>query len=498
MKVLLIRPTFTGRLPKKQTRPDLYEPLGLAYLAAAAREAGHEPVVLDCMAEGWWVRREDGDLVRVGMPDEEIAARLHDEAPDLVGITCQFTGFDRDTLRIAALVKATLGDVPVVVGGPDASERSEALIEDPNIDLIVRSEGESVLTALLARLEADKALPEDLPGTTSKAAVNPLADLIEDLDGLPLPARDLLPMDVYLEDQRPLMPFAKRWPIGFLISSRGCPYDCVFCSTKRFWRTWRPRAPERVVDEIEYMVETFGVREIAFQDDSFLAQPKRVMALCEDLIQQDIDVTWTVPPGLSIWRVNEELLEAMRASGFYRACFPIESGDPEILRFIRKKVDLDRVLETVELCHRLGIWTYGNFIIGFPEETPESVEKTAQFAVDSGLDMISLYIAQPYAGSDLYKVYKSLGLLDVPHAEASTIFHTAYHTKHFTADELNAKRQEIYWRFIRKRVARCFTPKGIGEIRRKMATAEDFAYAARIVGVMVKNSLKAGKVSLFG
>jgi len=498
VRVLLIQPPFTTRVVFKSKRPPMYEPLGLAYLAAAVREKGYDVAVLDCIAEAWWVQRPDGELTRFGLPEPEIEREIGDFAPDLIGVTCQFTGFDKDCLDVATLAKRALPNVPVVFGGADATARADTFIQNPNIDVIVRGEGETPFLAILEHYARARKLPVHVPGTTVAGCVNPVADEIADLDTVPMPARGLLPMKTYLEDQKAIMPYAKRRPIGFMISSRGCPYNCIFCSTTKIWRKWRPRSPKCVVDEIELLVNDYGCHEIAFQDDSFLANPARVSTICDEILRRSIDISWTVPPGLTVPTVNEEVLCGMRAAGFYRACFPIESGDPAMLAYIRKPIKLDRVRAIIEYCNQLGLWTYGNFIIGFPEQTPESVEKTAEYAINSGLDMINVYVAQPYAGSDLYDVFQDLGLLDAPEADASTVFHTMYDTKHFTAEELRAKRDEIYRRFTRQRIRRLFTPKGLNDLRRKTATPENFAYAVRIFGTIARNSLKARKMSLFG
>lgn len=475
----------------------MYEPLGLAYLAAAAREAGHEPMILDCVAEGWRERRKVGELSRIGLAEDEIERRVRAFAPDVVGITSQFTGFEDDALATAAIVRRALPGTPILVGGADASARPEELSRDPNVDVLVRSEGEAALLDWLARYAATGRIPVDVPGTAVDGRLNPDAELIADLDALPLPARDLIPMTTYLEDQTVLMPYAKRRPVGFMISSRGCPYRCIFCSTSRVWKRWRPRSPVSVVDELEMLANDYGVREVAFQDDSFLVDPARVIAICDEIKRRKLDLSWTVPPGLMVQKVTFEVLAAMKEAGFYRACLPIESGDPEMLEYIRKPLDLDHVRRVIAWCDRLGIWTYGNFIIGFPEQTPESVEKTAAYAESCGLDMISVYVAQPYAGSELYEVFDALGLLGVPDAQASTVFHTRYNTRYFTAEELRAKRDEIYRRFMKRRLRSLLTPSGLAAMFRKVNRPDRFVYGMRVFMTLVSASLKARKFDLF-
>lgn len=497
MKVLLIQPTFTAILPENYGRPALYEPIGLAYLAAALREHGHEPILLDCVAEDWRTQQYGGGFTRVGMTDAAIAARLREEQPGLIGITYQFTGFERDGARIAALAKKTLPAVPVVVGGADASARADAFIQDPSIDLVIRGEGETTLVEIADRLEHEGALPDDAAGTTTKRRVNPARKEIADVDTIPFPARDLLPMETYLEDQDPLMPFAKRRPIGFLVSSRGCPYNCIFCSTTKVWKRWRPRSPENVVDEIQHLAERYGVREIAFEDDSFLVDADRVRGICEEMLRRGIRVAWSVPPGLKANRLTEDLLRLMKRTGFYRACFPIESGDPEVLRWMRKPIEFDEAEEAIDLCNRLGIWTYGNFIIGFPEQTADSIERTAQYAINSRLDMISVYVAQPYAGSELYEIFDRLGLLDAEKAATSTVFNSRYDTLHFSAEELRALRDDIHNRFMKRRIRRLFTPRGLAELWAKTNRPGSLAYALRVFWILARQHIQAGRLNAF-
>ncbi len=497
MKALLLAPTLTDRLPENPGRPRMNVPLRLGYLGAVAREHSHEVVVLDCLAEGWEIQQKNGELTRLGLRDDDIEIRIREIDPDVVGISCMYTGYDQDSKRIAAIAKKAKPNVPVVVGGADASARPTVFLDDPNIDLVVRSEGENIFIDLLAHLERQGSLPENMPGTAIKGKINPLADLIADVDTIPLPARDLLAMDIYLEDQRSVEPYAKRRPVGYVFSSRGCPYNCLFCSTRKVWRKWRPRAPKNVVDEIELLINDYHVREINFLDDSFLVDRGRVLDLCEEIKRRNIDISWNVASGITIWTVTEEVLRAMMETGYYRVGLPIESGDPDILKYIRKPVKLDRALETIETCQKLGLWTYGNFIIGFPEQTAESIEKTIQFAENCGLDMITACILQPYAGADIYEIMDDMGLLDNPNAAASTVFHTTYDTKYFTAAELNAKRDEMYKRFTQKRLQRLLTPKGLADLLRKMNTPERFLYGMRIFGRFAVNSLKSRKFSEF-
>lgn len=496
MRVLFIRPTLTAQMYEKCKRPTFYEPLGIAYLAAYIREKGHESVILDCLAEGWRTRQKTESLTRFGLRDDEIEARIKTIDPDVIGIECMFTGFDQDCLRTSALAKQLFPEVPVIVGGADASARADKLIQNPNIDIVVRGEGETTLLQILECFEKDNSIPHNILGTTTKECINnPQAEL-SNLDEIPFPARDLLPMDVFLDDQRSYMPYAKQLPVGIIMSSRGCPFDCIFCSTTKIWKKWRARSPKNIVDEIEFLATEYGIREIAFQDDSFLVDRKRIEEMCHEILRRNLNISWTVPQGLTVKTVTEDILKTMREAGLYRVCFPIECGDPDMQKYIRKKVDLQKVLDLIEYSHKIGLWTYGNFMIGFPEQTADSIEKTAQFVESCGLDMINCYATQPYAGSDLYTEYEKLGLLENTSGTASTQWSTTIDTMFLTAGEVQVRRDEIYQRFTRKRIMRMFTLKGIIQLIRKMNTPKRFIYTLRVFITFMASSLLSGRFSI--
>ena len=479
-----------------------YPPIGLSYIAACLEENGFGVRILDAFSEGRENIGQEGDYFTVGLPEEAIRERLLEYKPDIVGISWNFTNFFDSRLQIADLVKSTLPKCLVVLGGAHVTMEYRNSMDNPHVDLIVRGEGEHVMVEIAERLKRGEPL-HDIEGTVAKfegkIVENPLRELISDLDALPLPAYHLLKMDIYLRDQRKsIFPFAMRTPVGFMISSRGCHFNCIFCSTSKMFRKFRPRNPNRVVDEIEYLMKEYGVREIAFQDDCFLGDLKNVKALCEEILKRKIDIKWSVPPGLPVWRAEEDLLKLMKSSGFYRVCFPIESGCEKTLKFIRKPVNLKKARETIVSANRLGLWTYGNLVFGFPYETEDDIKDSFQYFLDSGLDMLSVYICQPYAGSDLYSVYKEEGLLKGGLKTGSYLFKTQYDSKNLTADELNSLRSEILSRFMRNRLFSLLTPRGLYlHLISKIRSTEDLLYVIRILVQVVKASIRSHSLSYF-
>ncbi|MFH0922004.1 MAG: radical SAM protein [Fibrobacterota bacterium] len=497
-RVLLINPPFV--MPVAAKTP--YPPLGLAYLAACLERDGCTVAVLDAYVEGAdHVAQYNGQCV-VGLQDAELATRISEFRPDIVGLSYNFTHFHDPRFDTARVAKEAAPKALVVCGGHHVTMDWARAIENPFVDMVVLGEGEETLVEIAQRWNEGKERT-DIPGTIAKRngamTDNGFRPPVADIDKLPLPAYHLLRMDLYLTDQRKnLFPFAMREPIGFLIASRGCPYHCIFCSTSKVFKKFRARNPERVVEEITLLMTQYGVREIAFQDDCFLGNLGAVERLCRILVEKKLRIKWTVPPGLPVWRVKPELLRLMRDAGFYRACFPIETGCPETLRFIRKPVDLDGALATVAQANRLGLWTYGNLVLGFPDETPAQVEESVRYFMRSGLDMLSVYICQPHAGSELYTEYLRLGLLKEGPRAGSNIFETRYDTRHFTAAELNRLRGRVLSDFMRMRIRSLFTWHGLrAHLLNKIRSFEDFRYLLHIARHVIVQSIRRKALRYF-
>jgi radical SAM superfamily enzyme YgiQ (UPF0313 family) len=278
-----------------------------------------------------------------------------------------------------------------------------------------------------------------------------------------------------------------RFPIGHMITSRGCPYTCVFCSTRNFFPNYRVNSAGRVIQEIEFLIKEYGVNEIHFHDDAYLIQRKRVEAISNLLIEKKLNIKWQISQGVNLNLVDEKLLEIMQKSGMYRMGLPIESGSPRTLELIRKRVKLDHAQKLIAAANRLGIFTHANFIIGFPFETEKELAETHSFAANSGVDFLKMLICQPLAGSELFETYKKEGLLDeIRHS--STYTSTDYSTANFTADELNRRRKEIIQSYQIARIKRILRPRSfVSSVLPKIQNPERMAYAVRIAFRMFFN-----------
>jgi anaerobic magnesium-protoporphyrin IX monomethyl ester cyclase len=443
MNIVLINPFITVREPNVY----LSEPLGLVCLASYLKQVFVDNVhvsILDLYALGAMTPRQKNDLYVLGVDHVEyISAAIHNLSPDLIGIACNYTAYAMDTYEVAAILKNIFPHVPIVIGGAHATIEAESIINDHDyIDYVIRNEGEITLEYLIRALQGEITI-ESVDGLTYRTPDKTIVSnqgrkLIEDLDILPIPDRSFIDMERYNYFNKKCFWYIRQAPVATIMTSRGCPYDCVFCSTKVVWqRQWRPRSLENVYREIELLVSKYRIKEFVINDDQFFTSKSRVIAFCDYFIKRNLGVSFCYDSGTSPWLVNKELLIKMRRSGFYALRFPIESGSEGTLRFINKPINLKATDKLIVMANKLGYWTSANFIIGFPYETREEINETIRYAYASALDYASFLIAKPNAGSELYNIYKKEGLLEINVVRASHYYRSDYNTTTMKAEELN-------------------------------------------------------------
>lgn len=411
-KILLIHPPMNKhKTQAKWVSP----PLGLAYIAAVL-EKKYEVRILDASIEGYDTEVQiDDERIRYGLPFDSIKKEIEGFSPDIVGVSCPFSTLSKNAHEILRVTKEADKSIVTIMGGAHPSGVPEEVMQDKNIDFIVIGEGERTIQKLIEKIEKGKGFSK-LDGIGYKEngeiRIIPKTRYIDDIDELPFPARHLMPMEKYFKIKVSHVE-PKKTPYTTVITSRGCPGRCVFCSIHTVWgRKFRGRSPANVLDEIEHLVSEYGVREIHFGDDNLTFDKKRAKKIFDGIVERRLDITWATPNGIALWRLDKELLVKMKKSGCHSLNLAIESGDEEVLRHIIKKpLRLEKVKELVGTINELGISTYGFFVIGMPGETKHQIKKTIDFAYSLDIDDAGFFMATPYPGTELYSICKERGYL---------------------------------------------------------------------------------------
>jgi len=412
LRVLLINPSYPF-----EEFPRLL--VTLPYVASALRAKGHEVEILDLL------------LART-TPDK-IERRMARFRPQLVGIT-SVTLNHHIANGIADVVRKCDPTVPVAMGGPHVSFEIEGSFRDqPALDFIGIGEGEHTMVELAAALEgrmqlADVrglAVRERDTGKILRTAPRPLED---DLDTLPSPARDLVPLARYLA-------FDSH---ASVVTSRGCPYECIFCSAPQWTgRKVRYRDPITCVDEIEELAR-LGFTEITIEDDLFTLYRKHFLAVCGELVRRDTGIKWNAFSRVDT--ITPEIVETMARAGCQAICFGVESGNQEVLDLVKKRSNLDKVKEAMRMTQDVGISALASFIIGLPGETEATLRKTVEFANELHQEFGSLYgfhILAPFPGTEVREKATEYGL------EILTSDWTKYDANHVTTRTTGANVEAI-------------------------------------------------------
>jgi len=455
-KILLINPPRYLRNPDGQF---FCPQIGLASIASYLRQYDYEVKIIDADVEGFANAEEvEEGLYRCGLSWDNLRERIEDYRPDVVGISCIFTPRFKNALKISQIVKVIDDKVKVIVGGVHVSFCPQEVLAHETIDFVVIGEGERPFLMLLEALRGDSAELSKIDGigfrnSVGKVVINSKVNLVDDLDQLPLPAWDLLPIEKYFQTKRNSLT-TERKHIS-IMTSRGCPQECTFCCSSEFWmRRWRKRSADNVLAEIEFLVKKYGVREISFEDDNLSLDPVRLEKICSMIIERGYDLRWNTPNGISVRKLTPTLIKLMKRSGCTRLNFGIESGDEHILHdIIKKNISLQKVREVISWCKREGVTTLGYFVIGMPGETPESIKNSIEFAKSSELDEIMVHIATPFPGTELYKTCKDKGYLkydyDTIVAEDEIENKIIFETPFISTEDLCKYRSRFYSEFYK-------------------------------------------------
>lgn len=465
MKVLLINPPTDNLV--KTFAPDsiteemgFYPPLGLLYIAAYAQKIHGDRFQFQVL---------DTQVERLSYSQLEKELKKRD--PDLVGISCM-TFLLVDALHVANIVKKVNPQTRVVVGGTHPTIYPAEMLMQPQIDLIVQGEGEYTFSEMLAALEEGRSL-EDIPGlgfkSQEKNVINPARDFIQDLDALPFPDRSLLPTQKYfnvLGESKVLM--------TSLLTSRGCPFDCIFCTNKD-GRVCRMRSPENVLEEMEACYAE-GITDFDIIDDTFTINQKRALAIADLILERGLKITMDLRARVDT--VDQKLLDRLVAAGCNRIRFGVESGDPGVLKNLRKGITLEQVRSAYRMAKKAGIVTFAYFMLGSPGETEKEVEDSIRLAKEINPDFVQFLITTPFPATDLYQLGIETGVLNGDYwrefsANPSGDFVPQWWTENFTHEELEKWQKRAHVQFY-------YRPAYIWSQLKQIKSVKEFLRKARV------------------
>jgi len=424
-------------------------PLGLGYLAAVLEQAGHQVQIYDAVVE-----------------DEPLGDVLKRGKFKVVGITST-TPLINEAWEAAGEAKAH-GAV-TILGGPHPTLLPDESLHRPEVDLVVRGEGEDTIIEIASNLASRFTFhePSPMPHLFERAVWsriaglsfrdengqivhNPPRPLRKDLDSLPFPAHHLFKIERYTNLQ-PLTdgldPNARAYTI---ITSRGCPYSCIYCSKAITGRTWRPRSPENVVAEWRWLVRDLKATEIGVTDDTMTLDLERAKTICRMLIAEGLNtVPWITIHGINARHTDEELLRLMKQAGCKRVGFGVESGNQRVLDSIKKQQTVDDVRRAFANARKAGLETMGFFIFGLPADTEESMEDTIRLALELDPELANFMIAAPFPGTEMYDLVLREGRL-FSHDWRDFAIHdekARFEIGDLTAELVERKWHEAYRRF---------------------------------------------------
>jgi len=423
--------------------------LGLGYLAAVLEKNSYKVDVIDCQV--------------LKLSPEEFRSEISKRQPDIVGVTSSTLTY-QSGLKLVKIAKQACPNCITIAGGSHVTFWDDKALEEcPELDIVVRREGENTMLELVQRIEAGKSY-DDVLGITyrkeGKITRNPDRPYIEDLDSLPFPARHLWPMEKFrdLED------------VLYLATSRGCVYWCEFCTTVRMHgRKYRMRSPKNVVDELEFLNKTYGVSKFTFCDDAFTVDQPRTEELCREILNRGLKIQWNC--GTRVDMITRDLLAKMKEAGCITVWFGVESGTQQVLDAMKKGISPELTIKVLGWVRELGLKPVPNVILGFPGETKKSAWKTIKFVEKIAPDDVGFYnVATPFPGTPMYDMVKEKGWLRVTDFDLYDTTHPTFETPWLSMKDLGKLREGAFHHYY-MRTAFLFEKKR----RFKLSTALIFA-----------------------
>ena len=428
-------------------------PLGLAYVAAALREAGFAYQVIDATGaalDAVSPYPDRSDFMMQGLTVDETVQRIPADA-DVIGVSCMFSTLWPLTHRVADAIRARFPRALLVLGGEHGTAVPEHVLATSPFDVVVLGEGEETFVELL-RARADKRPLTEVKGIAyredGRVVSTGLSPRRRDVDAIPAPDWPSFPIEEYIErHQTNGINLGRSMPI---LGTRGCPFQCTFCSNPAMWtQRWIARNPILLADEMERYVREYGVTNFDFQDLTAIVKRQWIVDFCRELIRRDLGITWQMPSGTRAEVFDAEVADLLYRSGCRALAFAPESGSPEILKTVKKQVDLGHMLASMRAAVRRGLKLSCFIVIGFPDDTPTTLRQTLslirRMAVLGVYDIaVSKFV--PYPGSALFRRLQREGKLELDDAffVSPMDFYTAKAPSY--ADAVSSRR--LYWTML--------------------------------------------------
>ncbi len=369
-------------------------PLGLLYLGAQLERDGVRVAIVDCGMEKLSV---DQSLDRIREINPQIIG-LGATTPDLVVVE-----------DFAAIIKAARPESAMVLGGPHPTLDPEGVLALPFVDFVVRGEAELSFSEFCREYLGGRRGQFAIDGLSykldGKLVHNPDRALAQNLDDLPMPARHLLPMSLYRNYGR----VYRRRPVQVMISSRGCPFRCIFCAHDIFGHTYRVNSAERMIEEVKLLMRDYGAREILFREDNFTASKERVFKFCDLIHREKIDLSWMALSHAN--SIDPDIARTMHDAGCWHLGMGVESGSPKIQKVLRKNLDLDRALTAFDTVQKAGLRTLAFFMIGNYADSAETIQQTIDFSRRLNTDFAIFTITTPFPRTELFEKAVAEGLI---------------------------------------------------------------------------------------
>lgn len=469
MKILLANPALSPDEQKNPVIASLFSnamPLGLCYLAAVL------------IREKMGVDIIDGAAERISQQD--IIDRFKNGGFDILGITSTTVSFHR-AIELARMAKKELGDsVPILLGGAHISAVPLQAMENKAFDIGVYGEAEETIIELVRTLE-NKGDLSQVKGIYYREGdelkFTGVRPLIQDLDTIPFPARHLLNPKLYCS----LPTDVKRLPKFSILANRGCPFHCIFCDSAVVGKKYRSASPKYLVDEMETLVRDFGAREIFFVGTTFTVSREKTEEFLDELESRNLDLKWTCSTRVDV--VDKPLLARMKKAGCWSVRFGIESGNQEVLNFIKKGITREKVRKAITTCDELGIHTKGFFMIGHLIDTPETIMESIEFARSLPLTDITVQINTPLPNTEQYNLAEQYGRMEKRDYARYTFFDPVYVPNGMSEEELVAWHRRFYREFY-------WRPKALWRQFRKIMNFNTFRNYIKSLDLIIYLTLK--------